>query len=47
MSWSDELELENGGYSRVEHVERVENAEPRQICRGGIHSLTPPCQNLV
>ena len=33
-SWSDELELELGGYSRVEHVERVENAEPRQICRG-------------
>ena len=24
MSWSDELELERGGYSRVEHVERVE-----------------------
>ena len=32
MSWSDELEW--GGYSRVEHVERVENAEPQQICRG-------------
>ena len=34
MSWGAELELEWGGYSRVEHVERVENAEPRQICRG-------------
>ena len=34
MSWGAELELERGGYSRVEHVERVENAEPRQICRG-------------
>ena len=32
MSWSDELEW--GGYSRVEHVERVENAEPRRIRRG-------------
>lgn len=31
MSWSDELELESGGYSRVEHVE---NAEPRRIRRG-------------
>ena len=34
MSWSDELELEWGGYSRVENVERVENEEPRQICCG-------------
>ena len=34
MSWGAELELEWGGYSRVEHVERVENAEPRQIRRG-------------
>ena len=31
MSWSDELELESGGYSRVE---RAENAEPRRIRRG-------------
>ena len=29
-------ELEWGGYSRVEHVERVENAEPRQICLRGV-----------
>ena len=34
MSWGDELEW--GGYSRVEHVERVEDAEPRQICRGSV-----------
>ena len=38
MSWSDELELESGGYSRVEHVERVENAEPRRIRRAGDYS---------
>ena len=37
-SWSEELELEWGGYSRVEHVERVENAEPRQIRRAGDYS---------
>ena len=35
MSWGAELELEWGGYSRVEHVEHVENAEPRQIRRAG------------
>ena len=28
--------VELGGYSRVEHVERVENAEPRQIRRGSM-----------
>ena len=33
MSWSGD-EWEWGGYSRVEHVERVENAEPRRIRRG-------------
>ena len=36
MSWGAELELERGGYSRVEHVERVENAELRQIRRGSV-----------
>ena len=34
MSWGAELELERGGYSRVEHVERVERREPRRIRRG-------------
>ena len=28
--------VEVGGYSRVEHVERVENPEPRQICCGSV-----------
>jgi hypothetical protein len=28
--------VELGGYSRVEHVERVENAELRRIRRAGI-----------
>ena len=36
MSWGAELELERGGYSRVEHVERVENAELRQIRLRGV-----------
>ena len=32
-------EWEWGGYGRVEHVERVENAEPRQIRRGVIGAV--------
>ena len=47
MSWSDELELESGGYSRVEHVERAENAEPRQICRGScLAQFLVGCQSV-
>ena len=30
-SWSEELESEMGGYSRVENVERVENAADSAI----------------
>ena len=44
---SDELELEMGGYSRVEHVERVENAEPRRICRGSVRETGAKCQDAA
>ena len=45
MSGSDEREW--GGYSRVEHVERVENAEPRQICRGSVRETGAKCQDAA
>lgn len=45
MSGSGEWEW--GGYSRVENVERVENEEPRRICRGScLAQFLVGCQSV-